>query len=229
MTKSIFVIGTSTDIGKTFITALITKKLRENNINAGYFKPVLSGAEIINNTLVAGDSKYVCDIANIKENPNKFVSFLFKTPVSPHLASQKEKKTVCMDKIVSDFNKLKKEYDVITVEGCGGIFCQLSMQKGNEIYLTDIIKNLKLNTLLVSSSLLGTINSTVLTVEYAKKSDINIKGIILNYYDKNNFMHTDNKKQIEFITKIPVIATVSKNTTELDIDINTIKQMYGES
>lgn len=222
MTKSIFIAGTSTDIGKTFVTALLVKYLRDKNINAGYFKPVLSGAEIIDNKLVPGDAKYVCDIAGINVKPQDLVSYTFKTAVSPHLAAQMENKTISLDKIKTDFNNLKPKYDFLVVEGCGGIICQISVQKNNEIFLTDIIKSLNLDVILVASSVLGTINSTVLIVEYAKKFNINIKGIIMNFYDKENFMHTDNKKQIEYLTGIPVIATVEKNAKEIFMEQNII-------
>ncbi|WP_372518707.1 dethiobiotin synthase [Candidatus Ruminimicrobiellum ovillum] len=220
MTKSIFIAGTSTDIGKTFVTALLVKYLRDKNINAGYFKPVLSGAEIVDNKLVPGDAKYVCDIAGINVQPQDLVSYTFKTAVSPHLAAQMENTIISLDKIKMDFNNLKPGYDFLVVEGCGGIICQISTQKNNEIFLTDIIKSLNLDVILVASSVLGTINSTVLTVEYAKKLNINIKGIIMNFYDKENFMHADNKKQIEYLTGIPVIATVEKNAKEIFIDKN---------
>ena len=220
MTESIFIAGTSTDIGKTFVTALLVRYLRDKNINAGYFKPVLSGAEIVDNRLVPGDAKYVCDIAGIKTQPQDLVSYILKNAVSPHLAAELENKTVDLNKIKTDFNKLKNEHNFLIVEGCGGIICQISTQKNNEIFLTDIIKSLNLDVILVASSLLGTINSTVLTVEYARKLNIDIKGIIMNFYDKENFMHTDNKKQIEYLTGIPVIATVEKDAKEIFIGKN---------
>jgi len=225
MKKSIFIAGTSTDIGKTFITALLVKYLRDNNINAGYFKPVLSGAEVIDNELVPGDAKYVCDIAEIKIKPQNLVSYVFKTAVSPHLAAQIEKVTISLNKIKTDFNTLKSKYNFLVVEGCGGLVCQISTEKNNEIFLTDIIKSLNTDVILVASSLLGTINSTVLSVEYAKKFNIKIKGIVMNFYDKNNFMHIDNKKQIEYLTGIPVIATVENNAKEIFIQKNFFEEM----
>ena len=48
MTKGIFITATGTDVGKTYVSALIVKKLRELGINCGYYKPALSGAEFIN-------------------------------------------------------------------------------------------------------------------------------------------------------------------------------------
>ncbi|MDD2524471.1 MAG: dethiobiotin synthase, partial [Endomicrobiaceae bacterium] len=68
MSKSIFITGTATDVGKTFVTGLIVKKLHDSGINAGYYKAALSGAEKINGQLIPVDAKYVCDVAGIKEN-----------------------------------------------------------------------------------------------------------------------------------------------------------------
>jgi len=227
MSKSIFITGTSTDIGKTFISALITKKLRHNDINAGYYKPALSGAQKNNNTLMPVDAKYVCDIAGIAEQPESFVSYIYKTPVSPHLAAQIEKNPLDTNAVLQDFNRIKSTYEYITVEGCGGIVCPLRFD-GQIIMLTDIIKMLNLDLILVSGSDLGTINSSVLTAEYAKKNGIAVKAIIMNFFDDKNFLHIDNKKQIEFLTKIPVIACVSKNDCNIDIDIETLKSLYKE-
>ena len=69
MTKAIFITATGTDVGKTYISALIVKKLRELGYNCGYFKPALSGAEIINGELIPGDCKFVIDTAGIDAKP----------------------------------------------------------------------------------------------------------------------------------------------------------------
>ena len=63
MSKGIFITATGTDIGKTFVTALITKKLRQNGFNAGYYKGALSGAKWIDGQLVAGDPDYICRVS----------------------------------------------------------------------------------------------------------------------------------------------------------------------
>jgi dethiobiotin synthetase len=94
--------------------------------------------------------------------------------------------------------------------------------------LTDVIKRLNLDIVIVASSLLGTINSTVLTVEYAKKLNIAVKGVIMNYFDENDFMHMDNKKQIKKFTGVPVIASVSKNSQDIGAEAEVIKRLYKE-
>lgn len=214
MTKGIFVTATGTDVGKTYVSALIVKKLRELGLNCGYFKPVLSGAEIVNGKLVAGDAQYVINQAQIDAKSTDLVSYAFEHAVSPHLASKTENKPINLAKIKKDFENISKDFDYILVEGAGGIVCPVNID--DKIMLIDIIKTLNLEVIIVSPAGLGSINSTVLTVEYAKSKNINIKGIILNNFDENNLMHIDNKVQIEALTGIKVVAVVETNATDID-------------
>lgn len=209
MTKGIFITATGTDIGKTYVSALIVKKLREIGYNCGYYKPALSGDNYPN------DCEYVLEIAGIKNSAKDYVSYIFKPAVSPHLASQIENNPIQLEKIQSDYNRIKSEYDYLLVEGAGGIICPF----GEDLLLPEVIKALKLDIIIVASATLGTINSCVLTVEYAQNHGINVKGIILNNYDDTDFMQVDNKNMVEKLTKVPVIATVRKDSKEI-IDIS---------
>jgi dethiobiotin synthetase len=225
MSKKVFITATGTDIGKTFVTALIVKKLRDAGYNAGYYKAALSGAEIIENGLISGDACYVKRIANINESTDKLVSYVYKEAVSPHLASKIEENPVEINKVIEDFNNALLRYDYLTMEGSGGIICPIRYDD-KKIMLEDIIKKLELSTLIIADAGLGTINYVVLTVEYLKSRNISIKGIILNRYSEDNLLHEDNKKMIETITKIPVIAIVKENEKELNIDINKLLEIY---
>ena len=224
MTKGIFITATGTDVGKTYVSALIVKKLRELGINCGYYKPALSGAELINGKVIPGDCDYVFNQSGIAKNPSDYVSYIFKDAVSPHLASVIENKPIKLNKIKCDFERIKQEFDYIVVEGAGGIACPFKIDSNKIILLADVIKALNLDIILVASAALGTINSTLLTVEYARKKDIHVKGIILNNYDKNDLMQRDNKIQIEALTGIKVITTVGKNTE----DIADLSEIFKE-
>ena len=129
MTKGIFITATGTDIGKTYISGLIVKKLRECGLNCGYFKPALSGAEIVDNKIVPGDCSYVFKHAGIPLNPLNYVSYIYKEAVSPHLAAEIENNPVKLDKILSDFNRIKKEFDYLVVEGQEGFAVLLILKK----------------------------------------------------------------------------------------------------
>lgn len=223
MTKGIFITATGTDVGKTYVSALVVKKLREIGLNCGYFKPALSGAEIIEGRLVPGDCDYVFKTSGINADPMDYVSYVFKTAVSPHLASEIEKNPIKIEKIKSDFQRIKKDYDYLVVEGAGGIICPFNLGK-DKLMLPDVIKALGLDILVVASASLGMINSTVLTIEYAKQQGINVKGIILNNYDETDFMQRDNKNQVENLTGVKVVATVKQG----DTSINDLSDLFIE-
>lgn len=227
MSKGIFVTATGTDIGKTFVTSLIVKKLRENSINAGYYKAALSGAKYINGNLIAGDADYVCENSGLDVDPNTLVSYIYETEVSPHLASKIEENFIEIDVLLSDFFEKKQMFDYITVEGSGGIVCPLRMDD-TKIMLTDVIKVFELDIIIVASASLGTINNVILTVEYAKQHNIGIKGIILNKYEEDNFLHQDNKKLIEYLTGVQVVACVPLNAVDLQIELQTLEKLYKQ-
>lgn len=228
MSKGIFITATGTDVGKTYITALMLKKLRDNGLNAGYYKGALSGAQELDGVWIAGDAQYVCEISGLTYSPREMVSYIYKAALSPHLAARLEKNPVCLDVIMKDFQRLKSKYDYLCVEGSGGIICPLRIDDEQIILLEDMVKALGLSTIIVASSELGTINSTLLTVNYLRAQSIKISGIIINNYDKNNFMHNDNKKQIELLSKIPVIACVANGATEIDISAEMLQGICEE-
>lgn len=221
MSKGIFITGTGTDIGKTYVTALIVKKLRDLGLNACYFKAAVSGNEKNNNVLIPGDAEYISKVANIKEDLSKMVPYVYENAVSPHLASQIEGNPVDMDVVKKYYKNISEKYDYIVMEGSGGIVCPIRFDK-KKIWLVDIIKELSLDTIVVADAGLGTINNVVLTIEYMKQRNINVRGIILNHYNKGNLMEEDNKKMIEYCTNIPVIACVEKDEKEINIDIKNI-------
>ena len=223
MTKAVFITATGTDVGKTYISALIVKKMRELGYNCGYFKPALSGAEIIDGKIIPGDCNYVLKQAGIETSTENYVSYVFKTAVSPHLASEIENNPIKIEKIKSDFARIKKEFDYIVVEGAGGIVCPFNLGK-EKLMLPDVIKTLGLDIVIVASASLGTINSTVLTAEYAKNNGIKVRGIILNNYDENDLMQNDNKIQVEALTGIKVIAAVKKD----EKDIEDLSNIFNE-
>lgn len=227
MTKGIFITATGTDAGKTYVSGLLVKKLRDSGINCGYYKPALSGMEEKNGKLIPGDVDFVLKTAGIDDEPSKYVSYSFKPAVSPHLAAQIEHNPIKLSKIKADFDNIKQNFDYIVVEGAGGIICPFNLST-EKILLPDVIKELNADIIIVAPASLGTINSTFLTVEYAKSQNINVKGIILNNYTDGDIMQEDNKKVIEDLTGVKVIATVKENEKDLDIDTASLQSLFKE-
>ena len=228
MSKGIFVLGTDTDIGKTFVSGLILKKLREDGMNAGYFKAVLSGAEIEGDKLIPGDCRFVCEASGLEKDYDKMVSYTLKNPFSPHLASKVEEVEISFEKIKNDYENITKEFDFTLCEGSGGVICPISLADGNEIMLEDIVKMTNLPVVLIARAGLGTINHTFLTVNYLKQMGVLIKGIVLNNFDEVSLMHNDNKKTIEKLTGIKNIVTIPETTDINDLNLYDLGRLiYG--
>lgn len=228
MTKGIFITATGTDVGKTYVSALLVKKMRDLEYNCGYFKPVLSGLERRDNKLIPGDADFVCKVAGIEADPMDSVVYAFEPAVSPHLASRMANRPIIIGDIINGLSRQKSKYDYLISEGAGGITCPFRMDNDDVLLLSDVISILKQDVIIVAPAGLGGINYALLTVDYAKKCGINVKGIILNEYEKDNFMHVDNKACIEKLTGIKVIATVAKDDKDINIDKDVLLSIFKE-
>lgn len=217
MSKNIFITATGTDVGKTYVSALIVKEMRKAGYNCGYFKPVLSGIEEKNGKLTVSDANYVVDTAKIPCEADNCVGYWWKEAVSPHLAAKRAGKDIEIEKIKQKFEELSKDYDYLLIEGAGGITCPLRLENGEKYLLKDLIKELETSIIIVADGGLGTINSTLLTVEYARNNNIPIAGIILNNFNPDSFMHQDNLKQVEYLTGIKVVATVERGQKDIKL------------
>ncbi len=226
--KSLFITATGTDIGKTYVSGLIVKKMREFGLNCGYYKPALSGAiKQKDGSLLPGDCDFVVKTSGLDEEPMACLSYCFEEAVSPHLAANRLGVSISLDKIHDDFDKKTSKYDYLLVEGAGGITCPFKITDTDTILLPDVIKNLGLDIVIVADGGLGTINSVILTVEYAKAHGLNIKGIILNNFDKDDFMHIDNKLQVENLTSTKVVATITKGDKNIDISEQALLNLFS--
>lgn len=226
MSRGIFVTGTGTDVGKTYVTALIVKKLREAGLNPAYFKAAMSGNErAADGSLIPGDALWVKDISGISQPLTDMCPYVYEHAYSPHLASRLEGNPVELPVVMDGFRKVKERYDYVTVEGSGGILCPISFD-GARIDLTDVIDAMGLACILVADAGLGTINSVVLTYEYMKHRSMDIRGVIFNHYIAGDVMHEDNLRMCEYMTGLPILAKVAAGDTELDIDINVLTAIY---
>ncbi len=223
MVKSLFITATGTDIGKTYISGLIVKKMRESGFDCGYYKPVLSGANVQNGIIVPGDCKHVVDISGLEIEPVKCLSYCFEEAVSPHLASKRAGVNIDIDKIKSDYTNLSKEYEYMLIEGAGGITCPIIDDK---YLMWNLIKDLGTSVLVVADGGLGTINSVLTTVEYIEKRDIKIQGLVLNNYDESSFMHRDNLEMVEKMTGLKVVATVKKDEKDINVNKNVLEGLF---
>ena len=228
MSKALFVTGTGTDTGKTYVTGLIVKKLQEAQKNPAYYKAAMSGNDKRpDGTLIPGDALAVQTMSGIDQSLTSMCPYVYEHAYSPHLASRLEGNPVVMDVVTHGFADVTAVYDYVTVEGSGGILCPICFDEAR-IQLEDVVKELHLSSILIADAGLGTINSVVLTAEYMKTHGLPLKGIIFNHYHPGDVMEDDNIFMCEHMTGLPTLAKVQDGDTELDMNIDALCALYDE-
>ena len=228
MSKGLFITGTGTDLGKTYIAGLIVKKLADAKQSAAYYKAAMSGNDRrADGSLIPGDALFVQKTAGISQPLEEMCPYVYEHAYSPHLASRIEGHPVQMDVVKAGYYKVCSAYDFVTMEGSGGILCPICFDEA-KIQLEDVIMELHLPSILIADAGLGTINSVVLTVEYMKAKNLPVKGIIYNHYHGNDVMEDDNIFMCEYMTGLPTLAKVKDGDTELAMDVQDLMALYEE-
>ena len=212
MAKAIFITATGTDIGKTYVSGLIAKHMKDKGLNIGYYKAALSGSSDITDS----DAWYVKQQADLLDSYDEMVSYTYKHAYSPHLAAQIEGNPPDIKVIKNAYKNIDNRHDYMIVEGSGGIICPIRYDNNKKIFLEDIIKELNIPSLIIADAGLGTINSTVLTIEYMRSKNLKVNGVILNRFEMANEMHDDNRKMIEEMTGVKIIGVVIDGILKLD-------------
>jgi dethiobiotin synthetase len=195
--RLMFITGTDTAVGKTVITALLAFKLRQQGYHVGIVKPVQcagNDAAILQRTL------------NLKDDIQIINPFFLKEPLSPHLAFKRAGRKFDVSKIKRVLGQLQKQYDVVLVEGAGGLLVPLS-----DVYTNaQLVKDLDAELIIVSRLALGTINHTLLTLEAARLRKLKVNGIIFNQITKarKGVAESTNPQEIARIANVHVLATI---------------------
>ena len=101
MSKGLFITGTGKDVGKTYVTGLIVKKLQETGAKAAYYKAAMSGNERDEKgKLIPGDAVWVKNVSGITQDLDTMCPYVYETAVSPHLASRLEGNPVTLEKVM---------------------------------------------------------------------------------------------------------------------------------
>ncbi len=175
------VTGIDTDIGKTIATGLIAKGLFESGVKVITQKPVQSGCVGVSEDIEK--HRHLMGSAPFPEDQNGITcSYLFKTPCSPHLAARMEHEAIDVEKITKATQVLQKRFEVILLEGAGGLFVPLREGYTFLDYFTEIGWPL----ILVTSSRLGSLNHTLASLEALQNRKLQLTGVIYNNYETNS-------------------------------------------
>lgn len=227
MSRNLFITGTGTDVGKTYVTGLVIKKLAESGAQAAYYKAAMSGNERrADGVLIPGDALSVKEVSGIKQPLEEMCPYIYENAYSPHLAARLEGGPVELSVVRDGFRSVSEKYDYVTVEGSGGILCPIRYD-GEKIFLEDVIKCLNLSCLLIADAGLGTINSVVLTAAYMRAKNIPLVGMIFNRFHPGDVMEEDNIRMCEELTGLKTLARVREGDRELSMDVDVLRTLYS--
>ena len=180
--KTIFVTATNTNIGKSYTTIKLIESFSQQGILVGVCKPIETG--VISEPqdaklLLKHVQKYNPNFLHL--SPLDITAYTFELPAAPFCADID--KIVNIQKIKDKIAQLEKLCDILIVEGAGGLMVPITAT----YKMIDLIKELNGMTLLVTSSKLGSINDTELSLEALKNRDIPFEWCVNIFEDKETF------------------------------------------
>lgn len=219
MPKGFFVTGTDTGVGKTIITAALIKAAHLLGHKACGMKPIETGCLREGDVYIPSDGMFIKTIAHMEETVNHVSPCCFENPLAPFPASEIEGRSVDVEKIQTAYRELSKKYDVIIVEGIGGLLVPVT----RDYFVLDLAKDLGLPVIVVSKPGLGTINHTMLTVTHAIKEGLDVAGIIINYSlpPENTPAEKTNPDVLKKVSPVPLIGIFPYLK---DLESNTIER-----
>ena len=201
--KPLFVTATDTDIGKTYVCAGLAYALKKMDVDVGIMKPFACGVKqkigfSSNDLTILANAAMVDDAEDII-NP-----FFFPIPASPYTAAKNLGVKIDVEHVMECFRKLDEIHDIMLIEGIGGIMTPIL----KDYAIIDLIKDLMANTIIITSSKIGTVNHTVLTCNMCKNMNIPIKGLIINNFDSTGYPISELERDLSALTDLPVLCSL---------------------
>ena len=205
MAKGFFVTATDTSIGKTIVSAALIRAMRYLGHKTAAMKPIETGCVKRDNILLPSDGIFLKNVSGMDEKISSIAPCMYEKPLSPLVASEIEESGVDLPGIMHAYNDLVGKYDVIIVEGIGGLYVPIM----RDYFVSDLAIEMKLPLIIVARPTLGTINHTLLTVHYAVSKGLKIAGIIMNYSSEpeNDIAEETNKKTLKSLMDVPIIGS----------------------
>lgn len=181
MSKTVFISGIDTDAGKSIVTGLMALSLKEKGVNVITQKFVQTG-----NTTSSEDIEKHREIMGVKpysvDTDRTTCPLIFTYPCSPHLAAEIDKTSIDVNLITDATKKLESKFEKVLLEGAGGLYVPIS----REYYTIDYVQEHDLPLILVTSSKLGSINHTLMSLELCKNRGINVVGLVYNEFPNDS-------------------------------------------
>jgi dethiobiotin synthetase len=178
--QSLFIAGTDTGVGKTWVAVKLIQALAAQGLSVAGFKPIAAGAEWSEDGWRNDDARQLIaassgsPLAYSEANP-----YCLQRPTSPHLAAAEEHIDINIDTILLNYQLIKSKFDLVIAEGAGGWLAPIGPNRS----MQDVAAALALPVLLVVGLRLGCINHALLTVAAIRAAGLPFAGWIANPID----------------------------------------------
>lgn len=220
--RHLFVTGTDTGVGKTFVAAGLARIWTDRGDDVGVLKPAETGHD----PKVAGpwprDGRTLALAARCVDGLDAVVPYVFEEPLAPLVAARRTGRTIEPERLADAFVRTAARHDRVLVEGAGGLSVPIAEFGENDGLFdhADLAKMLGLPLLIVARAHLGTLNHTFLTVRYARARGAEVVGIVLNGRDARlaDPSVEDNASMLEEMCACPVLGTIDHLEGAVDIE-----------
>lgn len=205
MGKGLFITGTDTGVGKTFIAGGLASYFHKCGVRVGVMKPVESGCERLADGLRPHDGLFLKEMSASTDDVEQIVPYRLEHPLTPSVAAELEDIVIDLEAIKNIYQQRAAQYDLMLVEGVGGLLAPLYKCSTS----VDLIRLLGIPLIVVARNALGTINHTLLTVEHARQSGLTVLGIILNGCSPDPDVSVETNHQvIRELSGVPLLGEV---------------------
>ena len=217
--KGLFITGTDTDVGKTYVGAQLVSLLHKRGISVQPRKPIESGCTNQDGELIPADATHYFNAVEQKISLQEICPYRFEPAISPQRAARLVNQLLYVDDVYKKCIVNINENDFLFVEGAGGFYSPLFEDGLN----ADLVKALQLPVLLVANDKLGCINHILLTTEAIQQQNLNLSVVVMNRIDPLHDEAMDNVEDLKSLVEAPVFA-IDRNE-KLTIDSEIIKHI----
>lgn len=205
MTKAYFVIGTDTNVGKTYVASALVQHFVLLGLKTVGMKPIASGCELNQQgELINEDAAALISVSNVSAPLDLINPYRFLPAIAPHIAAEQAGVVINLNSITQAYQQLTTLADVVIVEGAGGFFVPFNCKET----LADLAVQLNIPIILVVGMRLGCINHALLTVEAIQARGLQLAGWVANQIDPNMTMFDENLSSLQQRIAAPCISVV---------------------
>ena len=177
--KALLVTGTDTGVGKTFVTCGLAAALRARGLRVGVMKPAETGCPEKNGQLEPEDAARLKFYSGCELSLDQICPYRFAAPRAPWVAARDEESEIDPTRLQETYKKIQASHDITLIEGAGGLLVPLR----HDFHYADLAREWDLPVLVVTTSKLGTLNHTALTLAYLRQVGLRTLGYVVNTHE----------------------------------------------